>query len=413
MNRFTNAIFAGGLAIVAGAGTWWIIKSGALADSRQTAGEKPFASGQQQPYTKPLGSPNLAAKAVLRPVPSEHGPHPKVAISGREYKFGTMAVMEKRSHTFVIRNEGEAPLKLDPGTPTCKCTEFTIRNKSLDPGEETEVYLEWVPKSESDHFRQHAPVYTNDPEYYPEPLKLVIEGEVLRYLGILPQGAWNMGAIDEKGSNDTEGTIFSRLYDDFKIINLKKSLDAMEVIPEPMTPAECREEQVKCGYKLVVRLDATRAPIGTFDETINFSIDKDPEKQYTVFVRGRRSGPIQIFPKRGVQWNRKENVLDLGQFTAADGKSGELLMFVAGANGADVGATKIESVDVVPPIISFDVEPTTNWRAKDRKRFEIKISAPPAIKPGAWNKNKPVKVTIHTNHPTLKQIFIDVYFVAS
>src|SRR5688500_8060497 len=72
---------------------------------------------------------------------------PRVAVvNGEMHDFGKMDRNAKESHAFIIRNEGDAPLKLEKGETTCKCTVSDLKGNSLAPGEETEVLLEWTAK---------------------------------------------------------------------------------------------------------------------------------------------------------------------------------------------------------------------------------------------------------------------------
>ena len=402
MNKFANFFSAAILAVVAGACTYWLMSARTLeiTEDVSVADDSP-----------PMGSSNARIK-VQRPRPADQGPHPKLAITGREHNFGTMAVNEKKSHTFVIRNEGEATLKMEPGTPTCKCTEFTIHKESLEPGEETEVYLEWVPKTESKKFRQHAPIFTNDPAHHPAPLKLVIEGEVLRYLGILPANVWELGTMKEDDVSVARGEVFSPLYDEFELINVKTSLDALVLKTEKFTAEELEQYSYKSGYKINAELNTNDAPIGKFEETISFNIDKDPEKQYTINVRGRRSGPVQIYPKGGVVWSKKNNTLYLSQFPAAEGKSVELIVFFASTRDFSAADTVIESVEVDPSFVECKIEPTENWSGKDRMRFDVKLTVPPNSPSGAWSKENPANIRVKTNHPTLREMNFGLHFIS-
>src|SRR5579872_2905137 len=68
-----------------------------------------------------IASLGASATEVGPPV-SKTGPYPKAVIEETEFEFGRMEVGEERSHAFIIRNEGEAPLLLKKGKTTCKCT---------------------------------------------------------------------------------------------------------------------------------------------------------------------------------------------------------------------------------------------------------------------------------------------------
>ncbi len=55
------------------------------------------------------------------------------------YEFGVMELYETGKHEFVFKNTGEAPLVLQKGSTTCKCTLSQLEDCSIQPGEERVV----------------------------------------------------------------------------------------------------------------------------------------------------------------------------------------------------------------------------------------------------------------------------------
>ena len=76
-----------------------------------------------------------------RPKPSEQGPWPKAIFDETEYSFGSMQVGTEKEHEFIIRNEGDAELKLQAGQPTCKCTAFELSDTVVGPGDQTKLLV--------------------------------------------------------------------------------------------------------------------------------------------------------------------------------------------------------------------------------------------------------------------------------
>ena len=95
----------------------------------------------------------LPKKAVTGefPVPSSSGPWPKAVTQELNYAFGRMQLGTTKSHSFTIRNEGEAELQLTAGTTTCKCTEFDfdpsedveLKSVVVKPGESIDLIIRW------------------------------------------------------------------------------------------------------------------------------------------------------------------------------------------------------------------------------------------------------------------------------
>lgn len=102
---------------------------------------------------------------------------PQVEVVGGElHDFGRMDRYSKLSHTFILRNVGDAPLILEKGETTCKCTVADLKNTGLKPGEQTEVQLEWSAKTDAAEFSQSAEILTNDPAR--RKVRLLVKGLV-------------------------------------------------------------------------------------------------------------------------------------------------------------------------------------------------------------------------------------------
>src|SRR3990170_2534374 len=110
---------------------------------------------------------------------------PRVQVDVPDFNFGTMQQGRRRSHTFVFKNVGAAPLTLRVGKPTCKCTVGSVTEGPIPAGGSGTVTLEWTALTGSGPFRQSAPVYTNDP--LNSTIELVIHGEVTEAEGIEPR----------------------------------------------------------------------------------------------------------------------------------------------------------------------------------------------------------------------------------
>src|SRR6185369_10235732 len=81
--------------------------------------------------------PNVEVKQVSKdpaedfPPVSKAPPYPKAVMDETEFEFGRMEVGEERSHVFMIRNEGDAPLIIKQGPTTCQCTVGSVETDNL------------------------------------------------------------------------------------------------------------------------------------------------------------------------------------------------------------------------------------------------------------------------------------------
>src|ERR1043165_4938986 len=79
---------------------------------------------------------------------------PRVDVPEPVYHFGTMQRGTTKSHDFIIRNVGKAPLKLQFVSVTCKCTHPNVPEAPIPPGGSATVKLEWAAKSDNGPFTQ-------------------------------------------------------------------------------------------------------------------------------------------------------------------------------------------------------------------------------------------------------------------
>ena len=107
---------------------------------------------------------------------SLHGPR-AVVVNGERHDFGTMDRLAQGEHAFQIHNDGDAPLELQLGKTTCKCTLGELADSKLEPGQTTTVTLTWQVKTGEEMFEQNAEIITNDPHL--NPILLIILGNVI------------------------------------------------------------------------------------------------------------------------------------------------------------------------------------------------------------------------------------------
>ncbi len=86
---------------------------------------------------------------------------PKAVFEETFKDFGAQSLTREVEHTFLVRNEGDAVLRIKSVTPSCDCTvvDFT---KKIKPGETGTVTLKL--KGAEGPYGSYARVHTNEPE---------------------------------------------------------------------------------------------------------------------------------------------------------------------------------------------------------------------------------------------------------
>lgn len=383
-----GAIFAAAiLAVAAVAGTYWIARPDA-------------------PSTKS----SLAAGAGDEPVPAKQGPHPKAVVPEPTHEFGVMRMGDTDRHTFIIRNEGEAPLKLGTPRTTCQCTVPEVERRVIPPGKEGAITLEWKPTAPTPEFDKGAVVKTNDPKM-PE-IKLAVVGKVETLVNVMPAGIWNAGEITGDKPVEVSGVVYSRLLDDLEVSADTGDSNMLSAEVHAATPEQLAEQEAKAGFVVKVSI-LPGMPVGKFEKelVLKTNIDDEEQDEIKVTIAGTRHGPIQILPTPGTKWNPEALAIDLGRFPALEGHSGTVSMFVLGLEEDE--ELTFESVEASPDRVSLNLQRDESFKAEGRQRYTLTFAVPPGTPPETRRGRNAVKVNVSTNHPQAKSMKFYVQFVAS
>lgn len=343
------------------------------------------------------------------PTPSKTGPHPKAVVPETTFEFGVMRMGKSKEHAFVVRNEGQAPLKLGTPRTTCQCTVSEAAKKPIPPGGEGVITLKWTPAAETDSFDKGAYISTNDPKM--REIRLTAVGKVEALIVRSPNGVWKLGDLDGDQQVDIAGYLYSRLLDDFKVESVESSNPLLTAEAIPIDAEELKEKEAKSGYKIVAKL-ASGMPIGRFKEklTVKTDVKDDTADVLTIDVEGTRNGPIQILPTPGVNWSPASLAVDLGQFPASKGASAKVSLFVSGMPAGE--DFKFEAVKPSEPYVELKLEKDESFTAANRQRFELTFIVPPGSPAVVHRSKGAVKVAVTTNHPEAREMKFFVQLVS-
>ncbi|MGI9473210.1 MAG: DUF1573 domain-containing protein, partial [Rubripirellula sp.] len=167
MNQFSKrlaAIFCGVIGLGAAASAFTLVveyKPDGVPDSRR------------EEYDAKIAELDLRDQ-LLKTTPAEE--RPIVVVTSKSHDFGMIDPHTTASHKFEIRNKGQAPLALDVGSTSCKCTAGDLEDSLLQPGESTFINLTWNTGYQAEDYEQTAYLITNDPAR--KNIELKIRGEV-------------------------------------------------------------------------------------------------------------------------------------------------------------------------------------------------------------------------------------------
>lgn len=368
-------------------------------------------------YWVSFGSPT-SSKIVSNDdplAPSPTGPHPKVVVDESTFDFGRMVLGGSGKHTFVIKNEGQAALRLGEPEMTCQCTVAEDAPDEIPPGGQAEITLAYAPTAATEVFDKGAVIRTNDPDS-PE-LRLAIIGVVDQSVVMEPSGVWQIGDVSGGDKISVTGYFYSRVLDDLEVTSWEAKNKALKVETSPMLDEARSARNARSGVKVDVSMDHS-IPVGKFEEEFTLKIqakDEDDLETQTVKIEGTRLGPIQVLPMPGTQWNPATMSVNLGRFSAAEGASASVMLFVGAMPAGQTFA--MESFESSVEGISVSLEPMAGQSSNaeesvKRQRFKMTFTASPGIAPQTRRAADAAKITVKTNHPEASDVHFQVHLMS-
>lgn len=352
-------------------------------------------------------SANLTiAEEELGPKVAPNGPHPKVEVSEREYNFGAMVLGSKGKHTFVLKNVGQAPLEVvaREEDTSCQCTLGKLSDDgAIPPGGTVDVELQWEIKSPNPEFRHYAIIRTNDPAE--RKVELVIRGRVEHPYLLSPNDVWDLGTISDEEPTIVRGTIVSPIHDAFKIDRVESQNEQASLTWEPLSEERLKELKAKSGYDLIVSV-RPELPVGSVSMSMGLHLDpplteaKDPLR---LSLHGIHPGPIEVL---GQGWAAKSNAVLMGEFSASEGKTQKLSLFVRDM------PEDLKLLEVKPATDTVKVRLDKDAPINDHvTRYFLTIEVPPGA---AVNRKRTQaeKLELHFNHPKAQQMDILVDYLS-
>lgn len=342
---------------------------------------------------------------------SADAPQPKAVIDETEFDFDRMELGETRTHAFVIRNEGNATLEVVAGPTTCQCTVGSVGKNKVEPGESTEVTLEWKPTAPTEEFLKGADIWTNDPNN--ETIKLGLRGIVATRLVLYPSGVWAIPEMREDTPSEITATISSAIEKEFAITGFDcpsefVSAEALKIEDEKALDSL----DALSGYKIHVKV-RPEVNVGAF--SIPFTIKTDliaksgAPIEIPVTIRGSRRGPIRIL---GTEWVSEFGAISMGAFDAAAGRSVTLKVVVL---QPPADGLKVDEAGIVCDPKELRVRLVPDESAKPTTaaaRFLLTVEYPPGSPRLSRRNENPGSIKIPTNHPSAGNMEFAVHFAA-
>lgn len=348
----------------------------------------------------------------------ESGAVPQLEIVGANpFDFGVMRRNASAKHKFVLKNAGDAPLELEVTGSTCKCTVGTLKDTVLEPGESTEVELEWTAKTGVGSFGQSANLKTNDP--LQGEVSLGVNGRVIDVVAAEP-AAWNLGDVAATEPIELKTTIFNHASDKITISKIQWLDETFAGLSEIRSERrELTEEEAAVHKEAVEAFDVLvsikpQLAQGSLNKRLRIEYESDGDEEVQpameLVLTGRIVGELSVLGGSKLSGAETGDYrLVLGQVDVGKVLEEKIYVIVRGPKRDSV-ALKVGSVD---PENAIEVEIGSGNIRGDMKVVPVivrtKADAPEMVRGGQVDA-KPGKITLETDDPEVAPIAIDVLF---
>lgn len=359
-----------------------------------------FFGGRSEVKAEPIDPKHV--KHTPLPI-AKTGPYPTFEIDNRLFGFGSMEFGEVGTHSYEVTNTGESNLLLKQGPKSCACTRYEIESKELKPGESTKIHVEWTPKNPEIRFRQVMNLYTNDPKT--PVVSLEIGGHVAELLRFLPSKEWDLGNMSGGESGSASGVVASSLLDEVDLGEIKTSHPALTVEMKEAKAEDMKALGANDGVELYVTL-SPEIPAGPFRGHLSFFVR---EREYKIDLRAHRRGSVRFSGTPSLVWDKRNELIDLGQFKSKTGKKGTLMLYATGENKDALEVTELKTT---PTFMQCSLEKDPGFPAGKTTRYILSVELPPGAPAGGFVRDQVGRIKIKTKHPEYPEINLRVNFVS-
>ena len=209
---------------------------------------------------------------------------PRLICDEPEFCFGTLSNTNDVPHTFVLANEGEAPLAIYRVQTDCGCTRVRLEDKIIHPGEQITVQVRLILKGRAGGQHKRVTIESNDPDHPRLTLSLI--GEAVAevavkpdriYWGNLRSDAEEVKTVDIRFDESAPGHITGA------------------GVNSPAFAVDLETNKSGRAYRLRIRPVPPLAP-GRFATNVWITTDAPRYPQLSVPMQGRVVGEIYAVP---------------------------------------------------------------------------------------------------------------------
>lgn len=349
---------------------------------------------------------NSSASKTTSASAEKVGPKATV-LSGERHDFGSMDRNQKGNHVFVVRNDGDAPLTLSAGKPTCQCTVFSVDKETVPPGETANVSIAWEFRTSDALFEQSGPLNTNDARH--PTIHLTIRGRVIETVRA-ERGDVHFSDISANEPKSESVNIYSFRSADLAVVKHElQNADIGEYFDVSFAPLAAeevaQEPEAKGGIKMTIGIKKGLL-LGPFDVPILVTTNQNEGAPLTIRVIGNVASDILL---RGPRVDGDRMLVAMGNMPRAAGGKHTVFLVVKGPF-RDQTQLRITSVE---PSAEFSATLGEPDRDDPRiVRYPLTIEVPAGATPVShWSEGAYAQIHVAATHPDVKELTVKVRYV--
>lgn len=351
----------------------------------------------------------------------EHAVAAKIEIESTEHNFGFLDSHDPCEYRFLVKNVGTAPLYLERGHTSCKCTMSTLPDEPIPPGMGAAIVVSSKIEGKDGPFAHTANIYTNDPAH--KILTLKIYGIVQAVMDSYPKTVV-FPARQFKEESTSEVMVYSQTWENFEIEKIEASDDTITWQVEPAPEQSLKAVDAKSGYIMNLTASAD-IPSGPFFKKLHVTTARKPSlddvskqseedsddvekaevlhvsgtteeevRQLNIGVNGEASGRISLSGRNFFANDR----FRLG-IRQAGKEYKDMLILKVNDEFREIKATKI---DVNPDFLNVSL---TRMGKENQGLYRIDVTIPADAPVGDyWHPSGEKNIRITIDHPYIKQI---------
>ncbi len=222
---------------------------------------------------------------LFEPGTVQAAPAPKLVCDERVYNFGDRDDREDVEHTFRLRNEGTAMLRIRRLNTECGCLRMRLSTHRLEPGAEAELTVRFVVRDRRGPQSWEIVIESDDPQNPKMSIRLV--GTIMPSIELQPDMLF-WGLLLEGTAVTSKVELVAQGTNDFGAIHVESLSPHVAVEAQVLEPGR--------RAQLIVR-SAGALPRGVMEGAVLIQTEHPQASNLLLRVSAQISGPLAVAPE--------------------------------------------------------------------------------------------------------------------